>query len=971
MGESTAILGGTTAASRANALWWACALLLGAAAVLILVATQAEAQCSGGPANNCFANAGAVGATPWTTSQSTAGATMEASEPSPCGAIGSTVWFSWTPTTTGQVTMTTVGSSYDTVVAAYTGTSVGGLAQQACNDDFPSCCLSQITFNCTAGTTYMIQAGGFSAGTGNLQLNVGNCSPPPPPFCGYTITTGSSVYTWDEISSTGTPISGFFDYTIQNVPSGPAPFPFNLCGTDYSYMFPVSKGHVCLGTSASSNSCSSCCPYNPPANVPSPSTNKAAIYGVYADIYPGGCSGGSSVCMFYKVMGTAPNRVLVYEWKQVPFFSCCYPGPLTFEIKLFETSNCIEVQFNSVSGGSGYNKLSGFQDGAGQAGYSNFYGSAAQTLSATGWRACPIPPFQAIDDAYTLNEDSAVQALDVTANDLNSVPGGLTITDVGPAALGTVAISGGDLLYTPYANTNGVDTLTYTIENANDDTDTGTVVVTVNAVNDAPSLVASTTPIILTPASGAQAFPGWGTLVEPGYPGASDETPQQLTFTLTVDDMGIFAGPPVLERTLTATSTEAAATGDFAVLRFTPSGQPGNATVCFRVHDDGGTATVTDSWGASVTGVDTAADTRCVAVLENAPPTAYFEPSTDHATPGQQVTFNTCPGPVPHCSFDPDGGIVSFTWEFGDGDGSSMMMPSHSYASTGVYAVRLTVMDGYGMQASTQRMVTAEWGDSAPVESPGPELSPPVSDAGEGFSAVDGTVVALAGSQSGGDESTTFEWLQASGPTVKLENATHRDAWFIAPVLTTMDPVDLVFSLRATEGDRVGPLSFLIVHIVSGNHLPVADAGGAKEAAPGATVMLDGSRSSDPDSDTLTYLWDQDLVPGDVWVQLSDPKAAQPTFTAPPGTGMMHFRLHVSDGKSWSEDHATVVVRPEPAHASDALNGDPAPNAAAPQAARLAATGAVGWPALASVAGGFLLVALLIVAVALRRRGSA
>ncbi len=62
------------------------------------------------------------------------------------------------------------------------------------------------------------------------------------------------------------------------------------------------------------------------------------------------------------------------------------------------------------------------------------------------------------------------------------------------ATNGTVAINAdGTLVYTPNANYNGADTITYTISDGNGGTATATVPVTVTAVNDAPVAVADTT----------------------------------------------------------------------------------------------------------------------------------------------------------------------------------------------------------------------------------------------------------------------------------------------------------------------------------------------------------------------------------------------------------------------------------------------------------------------------------------------
>ena len=47
-------------------------------------------------------------------------------------------------------------------------------------------------------------------------------------------------------------------------------------------------------------------------------------------------------------------------------------------------------------------------------------------------------------------------------------------------------------------------------------------------------------------------------------------------------------------------------------------------------------------------------------------------------------------------SADPDGNIVSFAWDFGDGQTSSEADPTHTYATPGTYTVRLTVTGSEG-----------------------------------------------------------------------------------------------------------------------------------------------------------------------------------------------------------------------------------------------------------------------------------
>ncbi len=64
----------------------------------------------------------------------------------------------------------------------------------------------------------------------------------------------------------------------------------------------------------------------------------------------------------------------------------------------------------------------------------------------------------------------------------------LTITAVSKptATTGSVAIVAGNIVYTPFANFNGSEVFNYTVQDTAGGTSTGTVTVTVNAVNDAP-----------------------------------------------------------------------------------------------------------------------------------------------------------------------------------------------------------------------------------------------------------------------------------------------------------------------------------------------------------------------------------------------------------------------------------------------------------------------------------------------------
>jgi hypothetical protein len=80
------------------------------------------------------------------------------------------------------------------------------------------------------------------------------------------------------------------------------------------------------------------------------------------------------------------------------------------------------------------------------------------------------------------------------------------------------------------------------------------------------------------------------------------------------------------------------------------------------------------------------------------------------------------------------------------------------------------------------------------------------------------------------------------------------------------------------------------------NHPPTANAGTDQTKVAGSIVTLDGSASTDPDGDPLTFLWCQVSGPS---VALSDPSSPTPSFTAPAtgwGGAVLVFRLVVSDG---------------------------------------------------------------------------
>lgn len=97
-------------------------------------------------------------------------------------------------------------------------------------------------------------------------------------------------------------------------------------------------------------------------------------------------------------------------------------------------------------------------------------------------------------------------------------------------------------------------------------------------------------------------------------------------------------------------------------------------------------------------------DGVCDSTGENNPPVSSFSYVADQLS----VTFTDT-------STD-DNGVVSHSWNFGDGNSSSAQNPIHNYISAGSYTVTLTVTDAQGLQNTSSQVVTvsSDSGNQAP-----------------------------------------------------------------------------------------------------------------------------------------------------------------------------------------------------------------------------------------------------------------
>ena len=158
-----------------------------------------------GNANDTFADATELSGDTGVTYSSNAYATAEPGEPAHRFGPFHSMWFEWTAPADGSLTVDTVGSNYDTTLAAYTGTRVDQLTQLDANDDAGGALTSAVTIDVTTGQTYRIAVDGYAGRTGAIALNwtLTRAEPPSAPTGVRAVATGNdrAIVAWDNPSN--------------------------------------------------------------------------------------------------------------------------------------------------------------------------------------------------------------------------------------------------------------------------------------------------------------------------------------------------------------------------------------------------------------------------------------------------------------------------------------------------------------------------------------------------------------------------------------------------------------------------------------------------------------------------------------------------------------------------------------------------------------------------------------------------
>ena len=127
------------------------------------------------PPNDNFTNRIVITGLVSTVTGSNVNATMESGEPFHyLSTGGKSVWWTWTAPASGPVVMDTIGSSFDTIMAVYTNSTLPTniFNRIASDNDSGGNLKSRVSFNAVAEVAYQIAVDGYNGSSGNITLNV-------------------------------------------------------------------------------------------------------------------------------------------------------------------------------------------------------------------------------------------------------------------------------------------------------------------------------------------------------------------------------------------------------------------------------------------------------------------------------------------------------------------------------------------------------------------------------------------------------------------------------------------------------------------------------------------------------------------------------------------------------------------------------------------------------------------------------
>jgi hypothetical protein len=171
---------------------------------------------------------------------------------------------------------------------------------------------------------------------------------------------------------------------------------------------------------------------------------------------------------------------------------------------------------------------------------------------------------------------------------------------------------------------------------------------------------------------------------------------------------------------------------------------------------------------------------------------------------------------------------------------------------------------------------------------------PPIANAGSDQTKSRGSLIRLNGngsSDANGDMlSYKWEWIQKPAGSI----ATLSSTIDINPKITADREGKYTLSLTVSDKFSSSTADFVDITVIS-NQPPLANAGKDADVVTGSFISLDGTKSSDPEDDKLTYTWSVLSKPAGSMAILTDSTVNKPVIQ-PDVAGEYIFSLKVSDG---------------------------------------------------------------------------